>query len=616
MKNRFLYITSIMLSIIGFTSCAQKTIYDLAVQDVIVFESQNKTVLKNKTILIKSDSIVAIVSADEKISAKKIINGKGRLVTSGFVDTHIHFRQMLDLANRNAPKKLDQTYRKKLTKKFLEFGTTTVLDMGQYESWMPTTLNWQKNPTPDYPNYYITGGAMISKEKKNPAPHHTIVNNPKKKIQKYDSLGAEYIKLYSHLNMKDMKALVAEASKKDIKVFAHTDRNKVTIQEAMQVGVRNFEHFFTVIPSVLNLKTQGKFIEKRFKLKKYDHIDDFAASMTFFFAYIKENPKLEKKLLLLFDEMAKNKATISTTIHVLAAAAEKTSFFSSFNHFPIRNKPYYPDYTEMHKEELKNAFDIMMQYLKIAHDKGVSIRIGTDNREAGKSMASELILLKEAGFLTKDILQIATWNGARAMGIEHKIGSVKIGMKADLIIFDKSPLDDFENLLSKKTIIKGGEKYIPETNQVIATLEILNNKDSNSVLEYIDENVKKFEAYELLEIGYHLFHIGEIETGKTVLKQVQIVNSNFKKIYYEDAIKRIAYELARKGMIEKSIKVFELNTEKFPNSSEAFENLARIYELTKEKELAIKNCKKSLELNPKNNSAQEMLLRLELNNNN
>ena len=607
MKNRLVYITSIMLFIIGFTSCTKKKTYDLAIQNVTVFESQNKTVLKNKTILIKSDSIVAIVSADEKISAKEIIDGKGRLVTSGFVDTHIHFRQMLDLANRNAPKKLDEIYRKKLTKKILEFGTTTVLDMGQYESWMPTTLNWQKKPTPDYPNYYITGAAMISKEKKNPAPHHTIVKDPKKKIQKYDSLGTKYIKLYSHLNIEDMKVLVTEASKKNIKIFAHTDRNKVTIQEAMQVGVRNFEHFFTVIPSVLNLKTDGELMGKRFNLKEYDHIDDFAASMTFFFAYIKENPKLEKKLLSLFDEMAKNEATISTTIHVLGAAAEKTSFFSSFNHFPIRNKPYYPDYTETHKEELKNAFDIMMQYLKIAHDKGVSIRIGTDNREAGKSMASELILLKEAGFSTKDILQIATWNGAKAMGIEDEIGSVRAGMKADLIIFEQSPLDNSENLLSKKTVIKGGEKYIGETDQVRASLRILNKEGSQKMLEYVVSNLKYFEAYELLEIGYHLFHIGEIEIGKSILKQVKIVNPNFKKIYYEDAINRIAYQLAENGMIEKSINTFKINTEQFPNSSEAFKNLASLYEYIDKKELAINSYQRALELNPNNKAIIEIL---------
>tara|TARA_R110002050_G_scaffold30192_1_gene77135 strand:- start:2022 stop:3863 length:1842 start_codon:yes stop_codon:yes gene_type:complete len=613
MKNKLVNITSLLLFIIGFTSCAKKKTYDLGIQNVTVFESQNRILLKNKTILINSDSIVAIVNADEKISAKYIIDGKGRLVTPGFIDTHIHFRQMLDLANRNAPKELDQTYRKKLSNKFLRYGTTTVLDMGQYESWMPTTLDWQKNPASDYPNYYVTGAAMISKEKRNPAPHHTIVNNPTKKIQSYDSLGSKYIKLYSHLNLEDMRVLVEEASKKGMKTFAHTDHNKVTIQEAMKVGVRNFEHFFTVVPSVLNLKIDGELMEKRFNLKPYDHIDDFAASMTFFFAYIKENPKLEKKILSLFDEMAKNKATISTTIHVLGAAAEKTPFFSSFNHFPIRNKPYYPDYTETHKVELKKAFNSMMQYLKIAHDKGVSIRIGTDNLEAGKSMTSELVLLKEAGFSTKDILQIATWNGAKALGIEDEIGTIKKGMKADLIIFDKSPFVNSEYFLSKKTVIKGGQIYTPETDEIVAALEILNNKNSKQMLKYIDNNLNRFEAYELLEIGYHLFHIGEIESGKSVLVKLQSTYPNFKEVYYEDAINRIAYELAENGMIEKSITTFKMNIEQFPNSSEAFKNLANLYNHIDKKELAIINFQRAIELNPNNKTITEILKKIDSN---
>lgn len=601
-----------ILSLISFClfSCAKEVRYDIAIQNVDVFESQHKIVSQNKTILIKHDSIVAIVGADKKISAAKKIEGKGRLVTSGFVDTHIHLRQMLDLADRNAPKVLDQTYRKKLAQKLLNFGITTALDMGQYESWIPTTIDWQQNPSPDYPNYYVTGAGMISEGTKNPAPHHMVVEDPVNKMQQYEKLGLKHVKLHSHLDADDMIILVEEATKRNMLTFLHCDNNRVTIQEAMLMGVRNFEHFFTVIPSVLDLDVHNALMEKRFELNSYDHVDDFAASMNFYFAYIKEKPELEEKLFALFDEMAKNKASLSTTIHVLGAAAEKTSFFSSFITFPIRNKPHYPNYSDKQKQDLKNAFDIMMQYLKIAHDKGVKIRIGTDNREAGQSMASELMLLHAAGFSMEEILKIATWNGAEAMGIEDQIGSVREGMKADLIIFDHSPLNDIENLFSEKTIIKGGKVYSKMDDQVNKSLKALEMQGSNKLLEYVRSNLNKFEAYELLEIAYHLFHVGEIKSGESVLNLLQSKFPEFRELYYEDAINRIGHELADQEMIKEAIEIFMFNTEKFPFSSKALENLAQAYEYTGQKELAVKICKKWLELAPENEVVQEMLFRL------
>jgi imidazolonepropionase-like amidohydrolase len=46
--------------------------------------------------------------------------------------------------------------------------------------------------------------------------------------------------------------------------------------------------------------------------------------------------------------------------------------------------------------------------------------------------------------------------GARTMSIDDQVGVVAPGMKAHLIIFEQSPLDDPRGLLSTKTVIKDG----------------------------------------------------------------------------------------------------------------------------------------------------------------
>ena len=161
------------------------------------------------------------------------------------------------------------------------------------------------------------------------------------------------------------------------------------------------------------------------------------------------------------DQMAAAEASLSTTINVHASAAERASFYCSFDSIPGKTAPEL-SFTAAQKQQLNQSFDVMMGFVKTAHDKGVSIRIGTDCWYGGRALLSELQLLIGAGFSMEDVLQIATWNGAKALGVEDEIGRLDEGMKADFILFEQNPFDDSKGLIGKKDVIKSGKLFIPD----------------------------------------------------------------------------------------------------------------------------------------------------------
>jgi imidazolonepropionase-like amidohydrolase len=148
----------------------------------------------------------------------------------------------------------------------------------------------------------------------------------------------------------------------------------------------------------------------------------------------------------LIDKLAKKRASFSTTIHFFAAVVG-LSYFSETSDTTL---------TAAQQSRCKENFKIFMHYAKKMYDKGIEIRIGTDCPYGGKALLSELLLLHEYGFASTAILQIATLNGARALGLNNQYGLIEKGKKANLLIWEKSPLVNYKHFLASKTIIKDG----------------------------------------------------------------------------------------------------------------------------------------------------------------
>jgi uncharacterized membrane protein len=90
------------------------------------------------------------------------------------------------------------------------------------------------------------------------------------------------------------------------------------------------------------------------------------------------------------------------------------------------------------------------------------------------------------------------------------------------------------------------------------------------------------------------------------LKAAESATYNFD----EDQLNSLGYQLIRTKQYDEAIRVFQLNVEAYPRSSNVYDSLGEGYMNAGNKPQAIANYQKSLELNPKNRGAVEMLRKL------
>jgi imidazolonepropionase-like amidohydrolase len=74
----------------------------------------------------------------------------------------------------------------------------------------------------------------------------------------------------------------------------------------------------------------------------------------------------------------------------------------------------------------------------------------------GISLHHELELLVKAGINPLNVIKIATNNGASALGISDKVGTIQDGKQADIIILAANPLDNISNTRNIYAVIDDG----------------------------------------------------------------------------------------------------------------------------------------------------------------
>jgi imidazolonepropionase-like amidohydrolase len=435
----------------------------LAIRHATLFDSEHATTRAHVTVLVDSGRIVAV--GDDRLARRRAIteiDAHGRLLIPGLIDVHHHvaytFPDSITPGGGAISRLVMQpdsiaAYRGRWAAQFLPYGVTAVREVGGDDRYLPLMVAWMQ-ASPSAPDIFPSGGALVSEEPgRIPFRGHAVVRDSAdavRVVQRYHAAGLRDVKLYWRLREPEFSAALREANRLGMHVTAHIDFGVMSIERAMELGLRHFEHAYTLGVEAL----PGDRITAAWRAARDSVLlgrPDGAFYMGVLEHFIALGPN-DTAMARLIEELARTHSTVTPTLHIFAERLGLTYFTTpSLGAFDNSAR-----WTPAQVAHARRGYAILEQYVRRLHEARVPLAVGTDWLEPGKAVLSEILLLHRAGIPMAEVLRIATLESARTMERGSEYGVIALGRKADLVLFDASPLDDPAGLLGGRTVIKDG----------------------------------------------------------------------------------------------------------------------------------------------------------------
>ena len=168
------------------------------------------------------------------------------------------------------------------------------------------------------------------------------------------------------------------------------------------------------------------------------------------------------------------------------------------------------------------------------------------------------------------------------------------------VIRHNGSINGFQSLIIR--LVDDGHVIILLSNAEATRL----GKLSDSIINILYDQPFELPKQSIIELLYKTIVTTNIKSG---IDQYYDIKNNSPENYTfsEAGLNRLGYELLEKDNIEESIGIFQLMVAEYPESSNAYDSLGEAYMINRQKDLAIKNYNKSLELDPDNKNAIKML---------
>jgi hypothetical protein len=415
----------------------------LVIRNAMIIDGSGKPASGLYDIVVENDLITQIASLDpvavkegraKRVAAGEIeIDASGKFVLPGLINLHAHTQD----ERGGTPQPVEYCM-----KMWLACGITTVRDVGAGSK----TLAWReaaaKNEitSPRIFAYGIFPGARNAEE-------------ARQKVREIKQAGFDGMKLFG-VDRDIMEALMDEAHKQGLRVAHHTGVEETNTWDDIKFGTTSIEHWYGIPDAAIESGRQNFPSSYNYN----NEVDRFRYAGRLW------READWERLMKVLDGMIAANVAWDPTLDIYEASrdlqrAQTNPAFQEYLHpvleeyfrpNPANHGSYFIGWTSTDEAFWKENYRIWMRALLEFERRGGLVGAGDDAgfiyQMYGFGLIRELELHQEAGFHPLKVIQHVTSNNAKILGKEDQIGRIRVGYKADLIVVNGNPLENFKVL--------------------------------------------------------------------------------------------------------------------------------------------------------------------------
>jgi hypothetical protein len=409
----------------------------IRIRNVRIFDPKSSALTSPVSVLVQGQVIAAVEPIDSPVTPNETtIDGEGGTLVAGMYEMHAHLGQSVALLN-------------------LVAGITTVRDMGNDNAVLDKLIQQIDSGTIGGP-HVIRSGFIEGKSPFN-ANNGILVDSQEQAIDAVRWYGARnywQIKSYNSMNPAWIPAMAKEAHLLGMRVAGHIPAfsNADAMIEAGYDEITHINQFS--LGWVIGPGEDTRTLFRLTALKRLPALD-------------LNSEKVQHTINLMVDRKVAIDPTLGIHEQLLQRRDGKIppGAVDYIDHMPIgyrrdQMKALADTSAPGDDKAYRQAFDKLVDVVRMLHDRGVFIVFGTDT---GGSFTyhRELELYQLAGFTPAEILKRATFDSARYVSQDQRMGSIEKGKLADFFLIPGDPIKNLKAIKTIRMVVKDGAFYYP-----------------------------------------------------------------------------------------------------------------------------------------------------------
>jgi len=394
-KNHSIVLHPVSYPNIGYGNFTQPKQQTILIKNTTVWTSESDGILTNTDVLLKNGKIIQIGS-NLKYANALIIDGKGKHLTAGIVDEHSHIAaSAINEGGHNST---------------AEVTIEDVVD--------PTDINIYRNLSGGTTSIQILHGSA------NPIGGRSAI------------IKLKWGENAENLIYKDSPKFIKFALGENVK----QSRSNTSYRfPQTRMGVEQvFTDYFQRAKEYDLIKKSGQPYRKDLEMETIAEILNKER-------YISCHSYVQSEINMLMKVAEKFNFNVNTFTHIL----EGYKVADKMKEHGVGGSTFSDWWA--YKYEVNDAIPYNAA---IMHNAGVTVAINSDDREMSRRLNQEAAkTVKYGGMSELEAWNMVTINPAKLLHIDHRVGSIKVGKDADVVLWNDHPMSIYAKV--EKTIIEG-----------------------------------------------------------------------------------------------------------------------------------------------------------------